>query len=673
MIWSQQAYLKASNTETDDGFGLSVAISGDTVVVGAYGENSNATGMNGDESNNSAVDSGAAYVFVRSGTIWSQQAYLKASNTDSGDLFGHSLAITGDTVVVGAFSEDSNSTGVNGDQSNNSESYSGAAYIFSLSAPTIVAVSGISRMIGINGSNSIIATVSDLNVPANTLMVTVTSPNPTAGVKLSNIVNTNGTITADIVANTSAPAGTVTFNLQVSNGTAISTATLTVTVLPITSSNPSTSLPGSSGAAISPGSPLTITQTLTNTSSSPVTTTYAATLPVGLSAISCTSPTGSCVIGTATIVSPANDPDGLMLKSSPVAASTVQTVTWSGTIPGNGSVKITYQVQVSVQATSGTQYCVTSTIGGAAGPSSCLTITAPSAGPGNPPVFAGLPNQQKPGSLLIFNIYTSSISGTQSETLISLTNTNPVSPNSIHLFLVDGATCSIADQVITLTQNQTASFLASDIDPGVTGYLIAVAIDANGCPTISNYLIGIATVKFESGHRALLPAIGVAGISPGIPTCQPSSTTTTILFDGVRYDALPRSLAIASLPSPANGNSSMLIINRIGGDLTTGAARLGPLAGLLFDDSEVARSFTIAGGNCQMRGLLGNNFPRTAPRYTTVIPAGRTGWMKFWAVGDEAISGVMINEAVSGLSGGYNLQALTTTNTVTLTIPVIPN
>jgi hypothetical protein len=75
----------------------------------------------------------------------------------------------------------------------------------------------------------------------------------------------------------------------------------------------------------------------------------------------------------------------------------------------------------------------------------------------------------------------------------------------------------------------------------------------------------------------------------------------------------------------------MLIVNRIGGDLTTGAQTIGSLAGLLFDDSETARSFSIDGRTCQLRGLLGNNFPRTVPRYTTVIPAGRTGWMKFWA------------------------------------------
>ena len=79
--WSQQAYLKASNTDPGDEFGISVAVSGDTVVVGARYERSVARGVNGDQTDHSACQAGAAYVFVRSGTAWSQQAYLKASNT----------------------------------------------------------------------------------------------------------------------------------------------------------------------------------------------------------------------------------------------------------------------------------------------------------------------------------------------------------------------------------------------------------------------------------------------------------------------------------------------------------------------------------------------------------------------------------------------------------------
>ena len=128
-IWSQQAYLKASNTDSDDAFGQSVALDGDTLVVGAN-EASNATGVDGNELDNSASSSGAAYVFVRSDGIWSQQAYLKASNTDSDDTFGTSVALDGDTLMVGACGEDSNATGVNGNQLDNSSDNSGAAYVF---------------------------------------------------------------------------------------------------------------------------------------------------------------------------------------------------------------------------------------------------------------------------------------------------------------------------------------------------------------------------------------------------------------------------------------------------------------------------------------------------------------------------------------------------------------
>jgi drug/metabolite transporter superfamily protein YnfA len=128
--WSQQAYLKASNTGTNDYFGTSVAISGHTIVVGAAAEDSAATGANGDWSDNSRTDSGAAYVFTRQDNNWMQQAYLKASNTDAYDQFGGGVAISGDTVVIGALYERSIAVGINGDQTNNSVSAAGAAYIF---------------------------------------------------------------------------------------------------------------------------------------------------------------------------------------------------------------------------------------------------------------------------------------------------------------------------------------------------------------------------------------------------------------------------------------------------------------------------------------------------------------------------------------------------------------
>ena len=129
--WFQQAYLKASNTGAGDHFGVSVAVSGDTIVVGAEGEASSTGGVDGSP-NEGALNSGAAYVFFRSGIPkrWTQQAFLKASVPDAGDFFGHSVAVSGDLIVVGAYGEASNATGVVGDPFNNFAPAAGAAYAY---------------------------------------------------------------------------------------------------------------------------------------------------------------------------------------------------------------------------------------------------------------------------------------------------------------------------------------------------------------------------------------------------------------------------------------------------------------------------------------------------------------------------------------------------------------
>jgi hypothetical protein len=134
--WSQQAYLKPHNTDTNDGFGSSVAISGDTIAVGAPLEDSSALDVGGDASDDSVADSGAAYVFVRAGVAWTAEAYLKASNTGASDLFGADVAISGDTIAVGAYLEDSEATGVGGDQGNENAQSSGAVYVFARSGAT---------------------------------------------------------------------------------------------------------------------------------------------------------------------------------------------------------------------------------------------------------------------------------------------------------------------------------------------------------------------------------------------------------------------------------------------------------------------------------------------------------------------------------------------------------
>jgi trimeric autotransporter adhesin len=128
--WQQEAYVKASNTGAGDQFGFSVALDGDTLAVGARYESSAATGVNGNQADDSATESGAVYVFRRSGTEWQQEAYVKASNTDEHDKFGWSVALDGDTLAVGAYWENSAATGVNGNQDDNNGYHSGAVYVF---------------------------------------------------------------------------------------------------------------------------------------------------------------------------------------------------------------------------------------------------------------------------------------------------------------------------------------------------------------------------------------------------------------------------------------------------------------------------------------------------------------------------------------------------------------
>ena len=128
--FAQQAYAKASNTGAFDEFGTVVALSGDTLAVGAPFESSTATGINGDQTDNTAPKAGAVYVFTFDGSAWTQQAYIKASNTDKGDQFGTSVALSGDTLVVGAPFESSHATSIDGDQSDNSAPNAGAAYVF---------------------------------------------------------------------------------------------------------------------------------------------------------------------------------------------------------------------------------------------------------------------------------------------------------------------------------------------------------------------------------------------------------------------------------------------------------------------------------------------------------------------------------------------------------------
>ncbi len=360
---------------------------------------------------------------------------------------------------------------------------------------------------------------------------------------------------------------------------------------------------------------------------------------------------------------------------------TASAVSYSATLPPGTTATITYLTQVSDLAPPGAQVCTNNSVSFNGGQptnfSVCDVVDCPAAGPGGVFPATAEASDQKAGSILIYNIYTSSTDPTRQNTRINITNTHLQLPTFVHLFFVAEG-CAVADSYVCLTANQTASFLASDLDPGTTGYLVAVAVDALGCPTTFNHLIGDEYVKFASGHAANLGAEAFAALPGGLPACDQNASIATISFDGLSYNRAPASLALNSIGSRADGNDTLLIINRIGGNLGLGASTLGTLFGILYDDAENAISFSIT-GNCQIRNSLTNSFPRSTPRFETFVPAGRTGWLKvFNQTGAIGITGAAINfnpnatSSAGAFNQGHNLHHLTLNNQMSYIIPVFP-
>ena len=132
--WAFQARVAAAHGESGDGFGYNLALSGDTLVVGAPFEDS-ADGV--DQSDNSAANSGAVYVFTRKGVEWTERAFLKASSAGYLDTFGTRVALSPDPdlsgayiLAVGAPCESSEAAGVNGNERDDSARDAGAVYVF---------------------------------------------------------------------------------------------------------------------------------------------------------------------------------------------------------------------------------------------------------------------------------------------------------------------------------------------------------------------------------------------------------------------------------------------------------------------------------------------------------------------------------------------------------------
>jgi hypothetical protein len=317
-----------------------------------------------------------------------------------------------------------------------------------------------------------------------------------------------------------------------------------------------------------------------------------------------------------------------------------------------------------------------------------MSAAALAADPGTPYPDNNVVSDQKAGSVLFYNIYTSSSTAAVTQnTRINITNTSSTHAAFVHIYFVQD-TCNVADAFICLTANQTASFLTNDLDPDITGYIVAVAVDPDtGCPTSFNFLIGDLYIKapatFVTGGTApffanLAAEAFAARFENELTTCNKNSTLATMLFDNNQYDRPPLVLAVSNIPDQTpTSNSTLLILNAFGGSLATSATTIGRVFGIIYDDAENAFSFTQAMGNCQDRRLI-STF-RTTPRVSGIIGTpGRSGWMKVWNSNQSTgMLGSVINAnpqagaQANAFNGGHNLHKLTLTNG-SYTVPVFP-
>lgn len=284
-----------------------------------------------------------------------------------------------------------------------------------------------------------------------------------------------------------------------------------------------------------------------------------------------------------------------------------------------------------------------------------MASAAFAADPGTPFPATSEVSDQKAGSILFYVIYTSSTTSPNTQnTALHITNTNTTEGAFVHLFFI-ASNCNVADLYLCLTRNQTATTTAFDSDPGITGYAVAIAVNGiNGCPTSFNYLIGDLFIKTSTGHSANLGAEAFSALYDGdLPGCDGTTGTATLRFNGIGgvnpatagYNRAPRVLAVASVPSFVDSNDTRIVLIRVGGDLLAGPRNVGTIFGITYNDSEQGFSWSISVG-CQLFARLTNDFPRTVPRFTDIIPQNQTGWIKLWST----------EPTPRGILGGVELQ-----------------
>ncbi|HMV48731.1 MAG TPA: hypothetical protein PLD20_21325 [Blastocatellia bacterium] len=287
-----------------------------------------------------------------------------------------------------------------------------------------------------------------------------------------------------------------------------------------------------------------------------------------------------------------------------------------------------------------------------------------------------LAGDQKPGSVLFFNRYTSNASNPGREnTTINLTNTNPASTAYVRLFLVTASTCQTTELQICLAPQQTTSLLMSDLDPGVKGYAIAVATNLQGEPVQFNWLTGNVILRQPAGnisgsYNSVLSAVAIAKRKEG--NVANVNGVADMIFDDVNFDRLPGQIAFDSVPSQVSAtNATLISLYRPPTDLSGNVAGTSvQITGFgQNNQGQVISSTGSLSSACYSDVALGS-FRLQPTTINQLLPVGATAWFAASATDLQPLMGAQFNSGE--FNSGGNARPLSFSAEYKIRIPIAP-
>ncbi|HMV50544.1 MAG TPA: hypothetical protein PLD20_10020 [Blastocatellia bacterium] len=274
------------------------------------------------------------------------------------------------------------------------------------------------------------------------------------------------------------------------------------------------------------------------------------------------------------------------------------------------------------------------------------------------------PSDQKSGSVLFFAKYISdAVDPIHENTQIHITNTHAMNDVDVDLYFVDGSTAAVDSARLTLAPNQTTSFLASDVDPGVVGYIVAVA-NFTGAPITFNYLIGDAYIHEMDGQVGMLPAMAVARVSR--EDVRTTETSANLIFDGNEYERLPQAVVVSSFNSQTTHSTTLAtFVPTTNLGFTVNDA--GTITALVYDDTGRVRSTSFLMRAYRRTPLASL---RISEDLNNFVKAGRTGWIKLMTTAERPLMGAVFTRGPQ-FNGAMNLRQASLLNSYTITVPVI--